>query len=201
MSNKRSKIKISWENIPPDPPSLPRFSHGYILALQIIHTVSFAPFPHLNEIRYNYVSYFDLSGNKLTLDDLGQVMEEVLDVSAQWYHLGLQLKVRTGTLDRIRTQFHDPRDQLLEMLKVWLTTSDNTSWKTLKDALKSRSVGASQMAGVLETKYCLVEGTEVASTSDVDVISPPPPELKQMVPQPRVTDAQASEFKYTHLNI
>ena len=122
-------------------------------------------------------------------------------MSAQWYHLGLQLKVRTGTLDRIRTQFHDPRDQLLEMLKVWLTTSDNTSWKTLKDALKSRSVGASQMAGVLETKYCLVEGTEVASTSDVDVISPPPPELKQMVPQPRVTDAQASEFKYTHLNI
>ena len=87
------------------------------------------------------------------------------------------------------------------MLKVWLTTSDNTSWKTLKDALKSRSVGASQLAGVLETKYSLVEGTEVASTSDVDVISPPPPELKQMVPQPRVTDAQASEFKYTHQHL
>ena len=105
--------------------------------------------------------FLDLSGNRLTLDDLGQVMEEVLDVSAQWYHLGLQLKLKTGTLDRIRTQFHDPRDQLLEMLKVWLTTSDNTSWKTLTDALRSRSVGASQLAGVLESKYCLVEGTKI----------------------------------------
>ena len=124
-------------------------------------------------------------------------MEEVLDVSVQWYHLGVQLKVGTGTLDNIQAQFPDPKRQLLEMLKVWLTTSDNTSWKTLTDALRSRSVGASQLAGVLETKYCLVEGTEVdngTSTSDVDVTSPPPPlELKQMVPQPRVTDAQASK--------
>ena len=102
------------------------------------------------------------------MDDLGQVMEEVLDVSAQWYHLGLQLKLKTGTLDRIRTQFHDPRDQLLEILKVWLTTSDNTSWKTLTDALRSRSVGASQLAGVLETKYCLVERTLVMDTSPSD---------------------------------
>ena len=126
-------------------------------------------------------------------------MEEVLDVSAQWYHLGLQLKVRTGTLDRIRTQFHDPRDQLLEMLKIWLTTSDNTSWMTLTDALRSRTVGASQLAGVLETKYCQVEGTEVERSTSVNqpktnVTSPPPPLLvsEQMVPQPGVADAQAS---------
>ena len=129
----------------------------------------------------------------------GQVMEDVLDVSAQWYHLGLQLKVRTGTLDRIRTQFHDPRDQLLKMLKIWLITSDNTSWMTLTDALRSRTVGASQLAGVLETKYCQVEGTEVErSTSDnqpkTNVTSPPPPLLvsEQMVPQPEVADARAS---------
>ena len=158
-------------------------------------------FPHLSKIS---VSYFDLSVNKLTLEDLGQVMEEVLDVSAQWYHLGLQLKVRTGTLDRIRTQFHDPRDQLLEMLKTWLTTSDNTSWKTLTDALRSRSVGASQLASVLETKYCLVEGTEPdigPSTSETqpetNITSPPPPPppplSEQMIPQSGVTDVQASE--------
>ena len=134
----------------------------------------------------------------LTLDDLGQVMEEVLDVSAQWYHLGLQLKVRTGTLDRIRTQFHDPRDQLLEMLKTWLTTSDNTSWKTLTDAVRSRSVGASQLAGVLETKYCLVEGTEVDSgTSDsqpVTNITPPPvSEQRTPIQQPGVVHLRESK--------
>ena len=109
-----------------------------------------------------------LSGNKLTLDNIGQVMEEVLDVSAQWYHLGVQLKVRIGTLDSIRTQFQNPKDQLLEMLKTWLTSSDNTSWKTLTDALKSRSVGASQLAGVLETKYSLVERMLVMDTSPSD---------------------------------
>ena len=142
-----------------------------------------------------------LLGNKLTLDDLGQVMEEVLDVSAQWYRLGLQLKLKTGTLDGIRTQFHDPRDQLLEMLKTWLMTSDNTSWKTLTDALRSRSVGASQLASVLETKYCLVEGTEPdigASTAkrqpETNVASPPPPPLsEQVIPQSGVAGVQASE--------
>ena len=102
----------------------------------------------------------NLSGNKLTLDDLGRVLGEVLDVSPQWYLLGIQLKVRTGTLDSIHIQFPDPKRQLLEMLKSWLTTSDNTSWKTLTDALRSRSVGASQLAEDLETKYCMVEPTE-----------------------------------------
>ena len=125
-------------------------------------------------------------------------MEEVLDVSAQWYHLGLQLKVRIGTLDRIRTQFSDPRDQLLEVLKTWLTTSDNTSWKTLTDALRSRSVEASQLASVLKTKCCMLEETEVASgtsTSDTDVHPPPSPLSEQMVPQLEVADAQPSEFE------
>ena len=72
---------------------------------------------------------------------------------ASWYRLGLQLSVRIGDLDRIR-------DQLLEMLKTWLKSGVSTSWKTLTDALRSRSVGANQLAGVLETKYHLLEGTE-----------------------------------------
>ena len=102
-----------------------------------------------------------LSGNKLTLDDLGCVLEEVVDVCSHWYNLGLQLKLRMGTLDRIAAQFSDPKHQLLEMLKTWLTTSDNPSWRTLTDALRSRSVGATQLAGDLETKYCPWEGTDV----------------------------------------
>ena len=110
-------------------------------------------------------SHFWLSGNKLTVDDLGHVLEEVIDVSAHWYPLGLQLQVRTGTLDRIRAQFTDPRDQLLEMLKTWLNTCDNPSWNVLTEALRSRSVAKSMLAGVLETKYCLVERTKGMSTS------------------------------------
>ena len=117
-------------------------------------------------------------------------MEEVLDASAQWYHLGLQLKVRIGTLDSIQAQFSDPKRQLLEMLKTWLTTSDNTSWKTLTDALRSRSVGASQLASVLEREHCVVEETEVdcgTSENQHETYVPPPsivPEQVLPTPQP-----------------
>ena len=75
----------------------------------------------------------------------------------QWYSLGVQLKLGVGTLDRIREQFSDSRDRLLEILKTWLTTADNPRWKTLTNALRSRSVGASLLASILEAKYCLVE--------------------------------------------
>ena len=129
------------------------------------------------------------------MDDLGRVVEEVFDVSVHWYPLGVQLQVRISMLDSIRVQFQNPRDQLLEMLKTWLTTSDNTSWKSLTDALRSRSVGAGQLASVLETKYCPVEETEVDSgTSICDTnVTPPPPVSEQVLPQSGVADTQTSK--------
>ena len=82
-------------------------------------------------------------------------------MSADWYDLGLELKVRVGTLDSIRADFTATKHQLREMLKAWLNTGDYPSWKTLINALRSPMVGASQMAAALETKYCPVEGTEL----------------------------------------
>ena len=109
----------------------------------------------LQSSRCTYYSTPDLPGKIiLTLDDLRLLLEELLDVQTKWYHLGLQLKVSVEKLDRIRKEFPDPRDQLLEMLNAWLTTSDNPSWKTVTDALRSRSVGASLLANILEAKYC-----------------------------------------------
>ena len=129
----------------------------------------------------SHMSHFPV--NRLTLDDLGQVMEEVLDVSAQWYDLGLQLKMRPQLLDSIRENFHRYRDRLLEVLKTWLTTSENTSWKALSDALRSRSVGARQLAGDLERKYCLVERIEVVQGSQpMHAVTLPTPVSQQMVP-------------------
>ena len=146
--------------------------------------------------------FFYLSETNLTVDDLGQVLEEIVDVSAQWYPLGLQLQVRVGTLDRIQTQFPDPRRQLLEMLKTWLTTGDNTSWRNLIDALRSRSVGESQLASVLERRHCLMEETEmnsVASASEswpvTDIASSTLVLSEQTVPTPppQVTGMQESK--------
>ena len=121
-------------------------------------------------------SISDHSGNKLILDDLGCVLEEVLDVAAQWYNVGLKLKVRTGRLNSIRAEFNTPEDQLREMLNTWLTTGDSPSWKTLIDALRSKMVGASQLAAALETQYCPVERTEsdIGGHSETDIFPPSP---------------------------
>ena len=100
------------------------------------------------------------------MKDLDYVLEEVLDVSAQWYFLGLQLKVRSGELDRIETQFKNPKRCLLEVLKAWLCTDKNPSWKTLMNALRSRTVDTSWLADYLKTKLEETEVNSSTSTSD-----------------------------------
>ena len=110
-------------------------------------------------------------------------------MSAHWYPLGLQLQVRANMLDSIRLQFQNPRDQLLEMLKTWLTTSNSTNWKSLTGALRSRSVGASQLASVLERKYCVMEETGVdnsTSENQPEAYVPPPSTVpEQVLPTPQ----------------
>ena len=93
-------------------------------------------------------------------------------MSADWYDLGLQLKLSIGTLKSIRAEFSAPKHQLRETLNAWLTTGDNPSWKTLTDALRSRMVGASQLAAALEIKYCPVERTEsgIGGHSGTDIL-------------------------------
>ena len=97
-------------------------------------------------------------------------------MSADWYDLGLQLKVRIGTLKSIQTEFSAPKHQLQEMLNAWLATGDNPSWKTLIDALRSRMVGASHLAAALETKYCPVEITDmdIGGHPETNVFPPSP---------------------------
>ena len=89
----------------------------------------------------------------LTLDDLGLLLEELLDVQTKWYNLGLQLNLTVSTQERIRRDFSDPRDQFLQMLISWLSTGYEPSWTSLTDALRSRNVGACQLADRLEAKY------------------------------------------------
>ena len=118
------------------------------------------------------------------------MLGEVLDVSADWYDLGLQLKVSIGTLDNIRADFTVTKHHLREMLKAWLKTGDNPSWKTLIDALRSPVVGASQLAAALETKYCPVEGTESDVGGHPETVFPPSPSFVS-----QQTDMQESMCK------
>ena len=104
------------------------------------------------------------------------MLVEILDVSAEWYNLGLLLKVKTGTLDSIRTEFYPHKNRLREVVKAWLAAGDNPSWKTLRDALGSPVVGANYLANVLEAKYCPVQQTEpdIGYHSETDFLKPSP---------------------------
>ena len=121
------------------------------------------------------------------------MLEGVLDAAAQWYNLGLKLKVRTGKLNSIRTEFNTPEDQLREMLNAWLTTGNNPSWKTLIDALSSPLVGASHLTTVLETKYCTVERTDLDVGGHLETVFPSSPVLPTVMLQH--TDMQESMRK------
>ena len=111
------------------------------------------------------------------------MLEGVLDAAAQWYNLGLKLKVRTGKLNSIRKEFNTPEDQLREMLNAWLTTGDNPSWEILIDALSSPLVGANHLATVLETNYCPVEGTELDVGGHLETVFPSSPVLPTVMLQ------------------
>ena len=95
------------------------------------------------------------------MDDLGLLLEELMDVCQKWYVLGLKLKVSVQTLDGIRAQFADTRDQLLAMLKTWLITHGNHSWESIIDALRSRDVDEWMLSQDLLRKYYLLKETEV----------------------------------------
>ena len=127
-----------------------------VLILQQLYCYSYY-WQYCTSVDRRYTFYFtpDLPGNKLIVNDLHLLLEELMDVRSQWYDLGLYLGIQT--VKRIRVQFPDSRDRLLEVLKTWLTTSDNTSWKTLTDALRSPKVRANGLAGDLEGKYCLTK--------------------------------------------
>ena len=88
---------------------------------------------------------------------LATVVNELHEVRAKWYHLGVQLNMRPSDLDAIRAQFmNKPDDCLLEMLSVWLTRTDPSppSWERVVDALSSRSIGENEAAERLQSIYC-----------------------------------------------
>ena len=92
---------------------------------------------------------------ELTINNLGLVHEEMFEARAEWYYIGLKLRVRVDFLDSIRSQFSSPKDLLRETLKEWLKTTDDTTWKALVKALRSPVITEDRLAARLESKFCV----------------------------------------------
>ena len=92
---------------------------------------------------------------ELGLDDLGRVLEEILDICPQAYSLGLSLKVPKEELNQIQTTFNYPRDRLICVIQAFLKRIDpKPTWKVLSDALRSPLVNEHTLARQIEMKYC-----------------------------------------------
>lgn len=87
----------------------------------------------------------------LSPDDLVTVLTALLDVSADWYNIGLALGLTPGTLDAIKAPGKEHKDCLRDMLNTWLRSSSlNCSWEGLRQALRSPIVGQGWLADRLE---------------------------------------------------
>ena len=96
-----------------------------------------------------------LAGQQLSEKDLLNVMEELADVRAKWYNIGLGLGMSVGTLDGIRTDHSNTSDCLRETLKEWLKTYlPSPTWSKVVEALGTKTVGEAKLAADLEHKYC-----------------------------------------------
>ena len=85
---------------------------------------------------------------KLTIDNLGDVLEAAWEARAKWYNIGLKLGISAGTLDSIgKANNQNPDDCLTAMIKDWLRTGrPKPSWAAVANALKSPMVGHAQLA-------------------------------------------------------
>ena len=96
-----------------------------------------------------------LAGQQLSEMDLLNVMEELADVRAKWYNIGLGLGLSVGTLDGIKAEHSNISDCLREALTTWLKAHPPLpTWSKVVDALRTKTVGEARLATDLECKYC-----------------------------------------------
>ena len=84
-------------------------------------------------------------------------MNELHEVRADWYDLGVQLRMETSDLDAIELEnMKDSKKCLRKMLSLWLTkkTPSPPSWQRVVDALRSRSINRPTLAEIISNNYC-----------------------------------------------
>ena len=96
------------------------------------------------------------AGQQLSVDDeLAVLVEELINVCAKWYNIGMKLGVGVGRLDAIRAQYNSPSNCLRETLAAWLRARPTpTTWNKVVEALNSAAVDEGTLATSLKHKYC-----------------------------------------------
>ena len=111
-------------------------------------------------------SHYQLAGQQLSEKDLLNIMEELADVRAKWYNIGLGLGLGVGTLNCIKTENSNASDCLRETLMKWLSTyPPPPAWSKVVETLKTKTVDEAKLAAELEKKYSPMQDTSVVPTT------------------------------------
>ena len=88
------------------------------------------------------------TGDKpLTPNDVGKVLEEILEAKNQSRYLGLKLNIPEHEVTGIHKQYTDPMDRLYHVLVEVLKQVDpRPTWRAIIDALRSPLVNLPQLA-------------------------------------------------------
>lgn len=113
-------------------------------------------------------SLVHMEPEKLSLDDLETVCEELCSVERKWYNIGLQLQVPLADLQIIESECKDDqRICLRRMIQKWLEAG-NATWVTLCEVLKIVGDDMKLVDKLLE-KYCgKTEGDDSSDQSSED---------------------------------
>jgi hypothetical protein len=93
----------------------------------------------------------------LGIGDLNEVLTMLDPVSKRWMELGLALGFKKTTLDKIHADHCSVSECKLQMLSLWLQWTDDCkatcNWRSLAEALKSRTVNHKPIAEAIQNKY------------------------------------------------
>ena len=87
---------------------------------------------------------------QLTIDDLFDVHDKLINARTKWYNIGLFLKVDSETLKSIERLSQDDNERLREMLDRCLHSGGCLTWKVLCECLRSRTVSYNDVAKEIE---------------------------------------------------
>ena len=100
----------------------------------------------------------------LTPNDVVKVLEELLPAQNQSHVLGLKLGLPFYKVEGIQSNYHNPRDRLLQVITEFLRQEQTgPTWRIIVDALRSSVVNESALAKRVEAAHF----PDATSTHDV----------------------------------
>ena len=93
-------------------------------------------------------------------EDLGAVLDELIDVNAEWENLGLVLKLTPGKLKTIRNQRPDDDKRMWNVIEVWMKRGEAT-WRGLITALEDKKVDEGSLAKTIRKKVAAKACAEI----------------------------------------